>query len=50
MTCVDTVAFSGLLVGATITGTFTYSTTCQGNNGVNAITGTGTIAIPVALR
>jgi len=50
MTCVDTIAFSGLLVGATITGTVTYSTTCQGNNGVNAITGTGTIAIPVALR
>ena len=50
VTCVDSIAFSGLLVGATITGTFTYTTACQGNNGVNAITGTGTIAIPVALR
>jgi len=47
---VDTIAFSGLLVGATITGTFTYSTACQGNNGVNAITGTGTLAIQIALR
>lgn len=50
LTCVDTIAFSGLLAGAAITGTLTYSTVCQGNNGVSAITGTGTIAIPVALR
>lgn len=50
MTCADTVAFTGSRIGPTVTGTLTFATACQGIDGVNAITGSGTTAIPIALR
>jgi hypothetical protein len=50
VTCVDTVAFTGSQIGEAVIGTLTYATTCQGTDGINAITGSGTTAIPVALR
>jgi hypothetical protein len=50
VTCTDTIAFTGALAGSAVTGTLVYTTACQGNNGVTTIIGTGTTAIPVALR
>lgn len=50
VTCTDTTAFTGSLAGSAVTGTLTYTSSCQGNNGISTITGNGTTAIPVALR
>ena len=50
VTCTDTIVFTGALVGSAITGTLTYGTACTGSNGISNIAGSGTTAIPVALR
>jgi hypothetical protein len=50
LTCTDTTVFTGTLVGSAITGTLTYGTACTGTNGISNIAGSGTTAIPVALR
>jgi hypothetical protein len=54
VTCTDTSAFSGALSGGTISGNFSRSRTCQGNNVVNGvssvISGSGSASIPVTLH
>jgi len=48
--CTDTFAFAGALTTNIITGTLSYTNSCQGTSGVNTVVSNGAAAIPVALR